>query len=150
MPNPDDLNTVSDLKLAAFGDGAAQLRLARKARDLVLSGEGDEIVCSIEGVAYARLAAAQGSPDALMLLAEHCAHLSVVYSDCGVEETSDMWLGQALGVLELATELLPDCNAAELMHSLNLAADSATPEIMREVKHFRDLFAPAFGAEAFA
>lgn len=148
--DPSDVESVRLMRLAATGDAAAQLELARTARQLVITGDADEIVCSIEGLTYARLAAAQGVPDALMLVAEHCAHLANVYAQCGEQPTSDMWQGQALGVLELATEMLPPANAADLMASLNIAADNASPAIMQEAKLFRAIFAPAFGAEAFA
>lgn len=148
--NPTDRRVVADMQLAARGDGQAQLRLARAARELVLAGDADEIIASVEGVTYARLASAQGIPDAYMLLAEHCAHLAAVYAQCGEQATSDMWLGQAIAILELAAERLPDENAAALMSTLNLAADSANPQAMREAKLFHAIFAPAFGAAAFA
>ena len=148
-PQRNDAESVNLLRLAAVGDGAAQLQLARAARQLVLSGDADEIICSIEGVCNARLAAAQGIPDALMLLADHCAHLAKVYYECDAHETADMWLGQSLAALEIATELLPAENAAALMDSLTVTADCTTPNIMAEAKHFHDLFAPAFGAAAF-
>lgn len=146
----DDVATVNDLRLAAIGDGQAQLRLAQTARRLVLAEIADDIVGSIEGVCYARLAAAQGIPDALLLLADHCAHLAGVYYECEAQECGDEWIAQSLGVLELATEVLPASNAAELMDQLTATADCATPEIMAATKYFRDLFAPAFGAAAFA
>lgn len=148
--DPNDEQNVADMRLAAAGDAGSQLRLARASRELVLSGEADEIVTSVEGLTYARLAAAQGVPDALMLVAEHCIHLSKVYYECSAMECGDMWTGQAIAVLELAAELLPSANAAELMQTLNVAADIATPAIMAEAKAFRAIFAPAFGAEAFA
>lgn len=147
----NDAAAVDDLRLAAMGDGQAQLRLAQTARQLVLvDEETDVIVCSIEGVCYARLAAAQGIPDALLLLADHCAHLAKVYYESGADHLADVWLGQCIGVLELATEVLPASNAAALMDQLTVTAHCATAEIMTEAKYFRDLFAPAFGAEAFA
>lgn len=146
----DDVAAVNDLRLAATGDGQAQFRLAYAARQLVLAEDADDIVGSIEGACFARLAAAQGIPDALLLLADHCAHLAKVYYECEANDSADVWLGQCLGVLELATELLPASNAAALMDQLTITADCTTPEIMAEAKHFRDLFAPAFGAEAFA
>ena len=113
-----------------------------------MTGEADEIVTSIEGLTYARLAASQGVPDALMLAAEHCAHLGKTYSLCGEEDSAADWIGQAIGLFEIATELLPAQNAADLMHSLNVAADMATPEIMALAKFYRAAFAPAFGLAA--
>jgi len=148
--DPADQRNVADLRLAATGDAQAQFRLSRAARDLVLSGEADEIVTSIEGVAYARLAAAQGIPDALMLLAEHCSHLAAVYYQCGEPDCGDMWVGQSIAVLDLATELLPSANATALADTLDTAAFEATPAIMEQAKSFRAIFAPAFGAAAFA
>lgn len=152
-PLRDDAASLDDLRLAAAGDGQAQLRLSQTARRLVLAQEADDILGSIEGVAYARLAAAQGIPDALMLLAEHCVHLAFVHyeaEDPEVEDIADMWLGQAMGVLELAAELLPASNAGELISSLTIASHSASPRVIAEAKFFRDLFSPAFGAAAFA
>lgn len=152
-PTRDDAATLDDMRLAAFGDGQAQLRLAKTARRLVLAQDADDILGSIEGVTYARLAAAQGIPDALMILAEHCVHLAFVHYEGGdpeAEEIADMWTGQAIGVLELAAELLPASNAGELITSLTIASDCASPRIIAEAKYYRELFSPAFGAAAFA
>lgn len=146
----DTRQHVDDLRLAARGDAQAQFRLSHAARRMVVSGEGDEIVTSLEGLTYARLAASQGVPDALMLAADHCSHLATVYSSCGAEECADDWAAQAIGLLEIATDLLPASNAAELMQTLNTAADMASPEIMALAKFYRSAFAPAFGADAFA
>lgn len=146
----DTRQHISDLRLASAGDAQAQFSLSRSARELVVSGEADEIVASIEGLTYARLAAAQGIPDAIMLAADHCSHLAKVYSDCGEEECAADWAGQAIGLLEIATELLPAANAANLMQSLNAAADMSSPEIMAQAKAYRSIFAPVFGAAAFA
>lgn len=146
----DTRQHIADLCLAAAGDAQAQLRLSKSARELVVSGEADEIVASIEGLTYARLAAAQGVPDAIMLAADHCSHLAKVYSDCDEEECAADWAGQAIGLLEIATDLLPAANAANLMQSLNSAADMASPEIMAQAKIYRSIFAPVFGADAFA
>ena len=146
----DTRQHISDLRLASAGNAQAQFRLSRSARELVVSGEADEIVASIEGLTYARLAAAQGIPDAIMLAADHCSHLAKVYSDCGEEECAADWAGQAIGLLEIATELLPAANAANLMQSLNTAADMSSPEIMAQAKAYRSIFAPVFGAAAFA
>lgn len=148
--DPTDAQNVADLRLAAAGDADAQLRLAYAARRLVVDGIADEIVCSVEGFSFARLAAAQGKPEALLVMAEHCAHLAKVYADCGAPECAESWHGQALAVLELAAERLPDPSAAGLMDSLTLAAADATPGVMREAKMFHAIWAPAFGAEAFA
>lgn len=90
-----------------------------------MDGDADEIVCSVEGFSFARLAAAQGKPEALLVMAEHCAHLAKVYADCGAPECAESWHGQALAVLELAAERLPDPSAAGLMDSLTLAAADA-------------------------
>jgi hypothetical protein len=152
-PTCDDAATLNDMRLAAFGDGQAQLRLAKTARRLVLAEDADGILGSIEGVTYARLAAAQGIPDALMILAEHCVHLAFLYYETEVpeaEEAADMWTGQAIGVLELAAELLPASNAGELITSLTIASDCANARIIAEAKYYRELFSPAFGAAAFA
>lgn len=146
----DTRQHVADLRLAAAGDAQAQFRLSYAARQMVINEEADEIVASIEGLTYARLAAAQGVPDAIMLAAEHCNHLAKVYSDCGAEDCADDWAGQAIGLLEIATDLLPSANAANLMQTLNTAADMASPEIMALAKFYRSAFAPAFGAAAFA
>jgi hypothetical protein len=146
----DTRQHISDLRLASAGDAQAQFSLSRSARELVVSGEADEIVASIEGLTYARLAAAQGIPDAIMLAADHCSHLAKVYSDCGEDECAADWAGQAIGLLEIATELLPAANAANLMQSLNTAADMSSPEIMAQAKAYRSIFAPVFGAAAFA
>lgn len=146
----DTRQHIADLCLAAAGDAQAQFRLSKSARELVISGEADEIVASIEGLTYARLAAAQGVPDAIMLAADHCSHLAKVYSDCGAEECAADWAGQAIGLLEIATDLLPAANAANLMQALNSAADMASPEIMAQAKIYRSIFAPVFGADAFA
>src|SRR3546814_12913708 len=81
--DPGDLESIDDMRLAAAGDAAAQYRLSCRARQLVLAGECDEIIGSVEGVSYARLAAAQGLPDALLLIAEHCGPLANVYYECG-------------------------------------------------------------------
>ncbi|MGH6697585.1 hypothetical protein [Sphingopyxis sp.] len=151
VPVGDDTRQyVADLRLAAAGDAQAQFRLSYAARQMVVSGEADEIVASLEGISYARLAATQGVPEALMLAADHCSHLAKVYSDCGEDECAGDWAGQAIGLLEIATDLLPASNAAELMQTLNTAADMATPEIMAHAKYYRAAFAPAFGAPAFA
>lgn len=149
-PVADDTRLVALLRLAATGDAAAQIELARESRRKVLREEADEIVCSIEGLTYARLAAAQGVPDGLMLVADHSAHLAKVYYECDENDTADMWLGQSLAALELATELLPTENANALADQLVQHAEHATPNIMREAKLFRDIFAPAFGPAAFA
>ena len=149
-PVRDDASTLNDMRLAARGDGQAQLRLARTARRLVLAQDADDILGSIEGVTYALLAATQGIPDALMILAEHCTHLAFIHYEAEAGEIADMWLGQAMGVLELAAELLPASNAGELITSLTVAAEGATPQVLAEAKFFRDLFSPAFGAAAFA
>lgn len=153
-PVRDDAATLNDMRLAAFGDGQAQLRLARTARRLVLAQDADDVLGSIEGVTYARLAAAQGIPDALMVLAEHCVHLAFIHYEAGADDevnvVADMWLGQAMGVLELAAEMLPASNAGELISSLTIASDGATPQIIAEAKYYRELFSPAFGAAAFA
>lgn len=141
---------IADLRLASVGDAQAQLRLSKSARELVVSGEADEIIASIEGLTYARLAAAQGVPDAIMLAADHCSHLAKVYSDCGEDECAADWAGQAIALLEIATDLLPAVNAADLMQTLNTAAEMATPEIMAQAKVYRSIFAPVFGADAFA
>lgn len=146
----DTRQHVDDLRLAARGDAQAQFRLSHAARQMVVTGEGDEIVTSLEGLTYARLAASQGVPDALMLAADHCSHLAKVYSDCGAEACANDWAAQAIGLLEIATDLLPASNAAELMQTLNTAADMASPEIMGLAKFYRSAFAPAFGADAFA
>lgn len=147
---PTDAQNVADLRLAATGDASAQLRLSRTARDLVLAGVADDIVGSIEGVNFARLAAAQGVPDALVLLSDHCAHLGQAFAECGEHDASDNWIGQSLAMLELAAEVLPAANAAALMDSLNIAADNANAAIMQAAKEYRAIFAPAFGAAAFA
>ncbi|MBL9066497.1 MAG: hypothetical protein JNN10_09415 [Sphingopyxis sp.] len=146
----DTRQHVADLRLAAAGDAPAQLRLSHAARAMVVSGEADEIGASIEGLTYARLAASQGVPEAVMLAADHCSHLAKVYSDCGAESSAADWAGQAIGLLEIATDLLPAANAANLMQTLNSAADMASPEIMALAKFYRSAFAPAFGADAFA
>ena len=146
----DTRQHVADLRLAARGDAQAQLRLSYAARQMVINEEADEIVASLEGLTYARLAASQGVPDALMLAADHCSHLATVYSACGAQESADDWAGQAIGLLEIAADLLPAANAANLMQTLNTAADMASPEIMALAKFYRSAFAPAFGADAFA
>lgn len=144
----DTRQHIEDLRLAASGDAQAQLRLSQAARALVVSGEADEIVTSLEGLTYARLAAAQGVPDALMLAAEHCCQLGKTYSICGEEDCASDWIGQAIGLFEIAAELLPSSNAAALMQNLNVAADMATPEIMTLAKFYRAAFAPVFGLGA--
>lgn len=149
-PVRDDAATLQDMRLAAFGDGQAQLRLSRTARRLVLAQDACDVMGSVEGVAYARLAAAQGIPDALMLLAEHCGHLAFIHYEAEENGVADMWLGQAMGVLELAAELLPASNAGVLINSLTLASDGASAQVLAEARFFRDTFAPAFGAAAFA
>lgn len=149
-----ELESINDLRLAAAGDAAAQYRLSYRARQLVIAGECDEIIGSVEGVSYARLAAAQGLPDALLLIAEHCGHLAKTYYDCGVTQAGDSWHAQVIAILELSAELLPGPSAPELMQALNVAADDASPEIMEEAKIFRtlfaDLFSPAHRTAAYA
>ena len=150
LVSADDARRVADLRLAARGDGEAQLRLAAEARELVEGGGVDDIIGSMEGVHFARLAAAQGIPDALMILAEHCAHLAMVYTSCGETECGEDWHGQALGVMELAAENMPaNCAAerAELMQSLSSLADEASPAIMQSAVQWRNLWAPAFAVE---
>lgn len=146
----DTRQHVDDLRLAARGDAQAQFRLSYAARQMVVTGEADEIVASLEGLTYARLAASQGVPDALLLAADHCSHLANVYYQCEASDCADDWAAQAIGLLEIATDLLPSSNAAELMQTLNTAADMASPEIMAQAKFYRSIFAPVFGAEAFA
>ncbi|MDK2756417.1 MAG: hypothetical protein KYX66_06745 [Blastomonas fulva] len=146
----DTRQHVADLRLAATGDAQAQLRLSQAARAMVVTGEADEIIASMEGLTYARLAAAQGVPDAIMLAADHCAHLGKTYSDCGAEDSASDWIAQAIGLLEIATDLLPSENAAALMQTVNIAADMSTPDIMALAKFYRAAFIPAFGLAALA
>jgi hypothetical protein len=146
--DPGDLESINDMRLAAAGDAAAQYRLSCRARQLVLAGECDEIIGSVEGVSYARLAAAQGLPDALLLIAEHCGHLANVYYECGATEAGDSWHAQVIAILELSAELLPGPSSYELTQALNVAADEASPDIMEEAKMLRDLFAPLFAPNA--
>lgn len=149
----DDERNVSDLRLAASGDAAAQIRLSCEARRLVLNGNADDIIGSVDGLNFARLAAAQGEPTGLMLVAEHCAHLAKVYAECGEHYCSDDWHGQAIAAMELAAENMPaDCaeERASFMQSLNTLADGASPTIMGFATQWRSLWAPAFSADAFA
>src|SRR3546814_15160647 len=81
--DPGDLESIDDMRLAAAGDAAAQYRLSCRARQLVLAGECDEIIGSVEGVSYARLAAAPGLPDALLLIPHHSRHLPHFYYEIG-------------------------------------------------------------------
>lgn len=142
--DPGDIESVNDMRLAAVGDAAAQYRLALRCREYVVAGECDEIVGSIEGLSYARLAAAQGVPDALLMIATHCGHLARAYWDCGVIDAGNSWHAQVIAILEISAELLPGPSGPELMQALNVAADEASPEIMEEAKIFRTLFAPLF------
>jgi len=153
LVSPADARNRADLLLAARGDADAQLRLAIEARRLVVSGEADDIIGSIDGVNYARMAATQGKPDALMVLAEHCAHLATVYGECGETVCSEDWHGQAFATLELAAENMPascDAERADLMQALNELADQASPAIMEFAKLWRALWAPAFAPQAVA
>src|SRR3546814_3810520 len=86
------------------------------------------------------LAAAQGLPDALLLIAEHCGHLANVYYECGATAAGDSWHAQVIAILELSAELLPGPSSYELTQALNVAADEASPDIMEEAKMLRDLF----------
>lgn len=153
IPHADDARTVSDLTLAARGDAAAQVRLSEEARRLVVSGLADDIIGSVDGVNFARLAAAQGAPAGLMLVAEHCAHLARVYAECGESLCADDWHGQAIAALEMAAENMPAASAverADLMQALNELADKATPEVMGRAVFWRAVFSPAFSVEAVA
>ena len=146
----DARQLVETLRTAACGDAQALYQLSYAARQQVISGEADEIVASIEGLTFARLAAARGIPEAIMLAADHCSHLAGVYGECGEEACASDWAGQAIGLLEIATELLPASNAADLMQTLNTAADMATPEIMALAKEYRATFAPVFAPAVYA
>ena len=148
----DDERNVSDLCLAARGDASAQIRLSTEARRLVVSGHADDIIGSVDGLNFARMAAAQGVPTGLMLVAEHCAHLAKVYAECGEHDCSDDWHGQAIAALELAAENMPADQADEraiFMQGLNTLADGASPVIMEFATQWRALWAPAFSADAY-
>lgn len=144
----DTRQHIADLRLAAAGDPQAQLRLSYAARQLVIAGDADEIVTSIEGLTFARLAATQGVPSALLLAAGHCTHLGRTYADCGADDSARDWIGQAIGILEIATERLPASDAADVMQAVNVAAGMVAPETMTLAKFYRAAFAPAFGATA--
>ena len=146
----EDARNLALMRRAAGGEAEAQLLLAVECRRLVTNEEADDIIASVEGITYARMAAAQGLTAGMMILAEHCAHLAKVYAECEAQDCSDSWFGQAIAVLEIATEHLPSSNAADLMQNLNIAADTASPNVMRYAKQFRAIFVPAFGAAAFA
>lgn len=119
------------LKLAGAGDLAAQLALANRAVQLACDPESgcDPYLTIVEGMVFARMAAAQGGMEAnkvCLTLAGLLCH--VAGSDLCVDH-----LAEAIA----RVELMADAGDEEAALTLSTLAENATPEIMATAQHFR-------------
>lgn len=133
---------------AARGDPEAQYAISLRNREGIEAGTVHQLYGSLEGVAYARMAAMNGHPGALLLLARHIRQLSYFCAETGQHDLAADHYGHAMAMMEILTEHLPVDEADELRREIDAAADRNPAEVMRAAKFYRDLWAPLLTPEA--
>lgn len=142
------INIPALMLAAAKGDADAQHALAEEGRRCVIEGSVDVLFGSMEGIAYARMAALNGRVDALHLLAQHIRALSRYCASVGAEEMAADHYGHAMAIMDILADRLPTEEADAVRLEIDAAAERNTAEVLRAAQFHRDQWAALLGPEA--
>lgn len=132
-------NIVETMRAAAQGDGAAQLALAKGALEQAADPQQCPVTVLIEGVAFARMAVMNDTPDALAVLGHCLVELSRAYGERGDLPAADECYGHALAVfLEVASRTALPSVLSTVGGSLQTASET--------VLHHKDFYTRVLGA----
>lgn len=136
---------MSDLELirvAAWGDTDCQVKLAKAALILDAPTPADRVVSVVEGLTYARLAAATGNVEALGLVIVLQSQLADMLAQAGWLDAADEQRGEALAVADVAADVaggsLGEIIAAHLLGAVEESDVQAMPSANRARRKWED------------
>ena len=122
------MTPLDSLKDAAWGDPAAQVRLAKAALAASATPEADPVISTVEALTFARLAAAQGDLAAIGLVVTLNAQLAELLDNAGLYDTANAIRGEALAAADLATDHVPEGSLGEVLGAYLQASEKAHPD----------------------
>jgi hypothetical protein len=112
---------------AACGDPEAQVRLAKAALAASQIEGSNPVISTVEGLTFARLAAAQGNLAALGLVVTLSAQLSDLLVDVGMFDDAATMEGQGLGAADIATDKVGEESLGEILGAYLSASSNSDP-----------------------
>lgn len=132
------------MRAAAKGNGAAQLELAKGALVQAADSQQCAVTVLIEGVAYARMAVMNETPDALPVLGHSLVELSRAYDARADIAAADECFGHALAVF---AEVASRCALPSVLSTVGDSLTTASETVMQH-KAFYDRILGALIAKA--
>lgn len=127
------------MNAAARGDGEAQLELAKGALVQAADPQQCAVTVLIEGVAYARMAVMNDTPDALPVLGHNLVELSRAYDERADILAADECFGHALAVF---TEVASRTPLPSVLSTVGASLQSASETVLQH----KDFYARVLGA----
>ena len=121
----------------ASGDPVALVKLSKAA----LAGSEAEgyhpLIATVEGLTFARLAAAQGDLAAFGLMVTLGAQLADLLDDMGDFDTAANMRGEALAAADIACDKVPEGSLGEVLGAYLAANETADPDSLPQASHAR-------------
>lgn len=112
----------------ASGDPVALVKLAKAALASSAIEGGNPLIATVEGLTFARLAAAQGDLAAFGLMITLGAQLGDLLDDVGDFDTAADMRGKALAAGDIACDKVPDGSLGEILGAYLAANEIADPD----------------------
>ena len=112
----------------AGGDTAALVKLAKAALASVDTDGINPLVATVEGLTFARLAAAQGDLAAIGLMVTLGAQLGDLLDDVGDFDLAHNMRGKALAATDVACDKVPEGSLGEILGAYLAANEMADPD----------------------
>jgi len=114
----------------AGGDTRALVQLAKAALSASTMEGGSPLVSTVEGLTFARLAAAQGDLAAIGLVVTLGDQLGDLLDDVGEFDAATMMRGVALGTADVACDKAPEGSIGEILGAYLAANENADPDTL--------------------
>jgi len=121
----------------ASGDPIALVTLAKAALTASETDGHHQLVATVEGLTFARLAAAQGDLAAFGLVVTLSAQLADLLDDMGDFDTAANMRGEALAAADIACDKVPEGSLGEVLGAYLAANEVADPDSLPQASHAR-------------
>jgi len=130
----DNLDLIRE---AGWGCAESQVRLAKLALAGETLGHADRVVSTVEGLTFARLAAARGDMTGLGLFIALQNQLAELLDDAGLFDSGDSHRGESLAAADVTVDRVPDGSMGEILGAYLAAAENVTPDALESAQHHR-------------
>lgn len=135
----NDLRRSADiLRAASSGCAVSQLQIAMHIlKDIDSVPDDIALPRRMVAMAFARLAAAQGSPAAMRFAADLCARVGEVVRGTSWDFSANGFQGEALGMLDVAAGICPAADRDPIERSIDALSANSSADAAVRARNFR-------------